>query len=203
MVLLKEIEALLFVVGEEGLTLDEMSHILDQSTSTVYDQLLVLREVLEQDENSGITILEVGDSFVLTTKKELSPLLKNFAQSAINQRLSQAALETLAIIAYRQPITRVEIEHIRGVQSSGSIQKLVHRQLIQEKGRVDGPGRAIMYGTTPYFYDYFGLKTMADLPDINELEEEAEEEEIPTDLFFDAFKEQFDEIEKNKKKEDG
>lgn len=88
---------------------------------------------------------------MLSTKKEYASLLKQYAQSSINQSLSQAALECLSIVAYKQPITRAEIEELRGVQSSGSVQKLVTRRLIEEKSRVDGPGRAILYGTTAYF----------------------------------------------------
>ena len=99
----------------------------------------------------------------------------------------------MAIIAYKQPITRVEIEEIRGVQSSGSLQKLQARRLVQEEGRVEGPGRAKLYGTTQYFLDYFGLKTIKELPEIEELENKAEEV-IPQDLFFERFKDQFDQI---------
>ena len=101
----------------------------------------------------------------------------------MSNALSQAALETLSIIAYKQPISRIEIDEIRGVQTSGSIQKLVARQLIEEKYRVDGPGRAILYGTTKYFMDYFGLKSLDELPDIQQMEDELEEE-LPMDLFL-------------------
>ena len=106
----------------------------------------------------------------------------------MSNRLSQAALETLAIVAYKQPITRSEVDEIRGVQSAGSVQKLAARQLIEEKGRVEGPGRAILYGTTEYFMDYFGLKDLEELPDIQSMEEELLEE-LPTDLFFDRYQE--------------
>ena len=91
----------------------------------------------------------------------------------------------MAIIAYKQPITRMEVEET-GVQSSGSVQKLTARQLIEEKGRVEGRGRAILYGTTSYFMDYFGLKDLSELPDIQAMESELEEE-LPLDLFFDRY----------------
>jgi segregation and condensation protein B len=81
----------------------------------------------------------------------------------------------------------MEVEEIRGVQSSGSVQKLVAKRLIEEKGRVDGPGRAILYGTTEYFMDYFGLKSLAELPDIQSMEDELEED-APFDLFYDRYK---------------
>ncbi|MGM0124506.1 segregation and condensation protein B [Enterococcus sp. AZ194] len=183
---LSELEAILFVVGEEGIGLDELSYLLEAETSQVYEWLEDLGDRYEQDEKSALNILEVGNHFVLTTKKKFAKLLKKYAQSPISNKLSQAALETLSIIAYKQPITRIEIEEIRGVQSSGSVQKLVARQLIEDKGRVDGPGRAILYGTTDYFMDYFALKSLDELPDIQSMEMEDEEESM--DLFFDRYK---------------
>mgnify|MGYP002738438768 CR=1 FL=1 len=189
-----KIEALLFVAGNEGLSLTEIGHMLHLPTGAVYDLLMDLKKDYEESATSSLTILEVGESFMLSTKKEFAPLLEQYARSSVNQSLSQAALECLSIVAYKQPITRVEIEDLRGVQSSGSVQKLVSRHLIEEKSRVDGPGRAILYGTTSYFLDYFGLKDVSELPPIDELEIDAEKE-IPNDLFFDRFKEQFDKIE--------
>ena len=183
-----EIEAILFVVGDEGIGLEELSYLLEETTASVYQSIQKLIQQYQLDETSALHILEVGNHFVLTTKKEFAPLLKKYAQSPMSNRLSQAALETLAIIAYKQPITRMEIEDIRGVKSAGSVQKLVARQLIEERGRVDGPGRAILYGTTDYFMDYFGLKTIDELPDIQTLEDDLAEE-LPTDLFFDRYQE--------------
>lgn len=191
--LVQKIEALLFVSGEEGIRMSELSHLTQETTANVYQAVEELKEKYDIDTSSALTILEVGDRFMMTTKKKMAELLKHYAQSSVNQKLSRIALETLAIIAYKQPITRSEIEQIRGVQSSGSIQRLVHKQLIEEKGRVEGPGRAILYGTTAYFFDYFGLKSMDDLPDIHELGEELDEDNESTNLFFDRFKEQFDE----------
>lgn len=189
-----KIEALLFVAGNEGLTLTEISHMINLSTANLYNEITELKKNYEESEESSLTILEVGDRFMLSTKKEYASLLKQYAQSSINQSLSQAALECLSIVAYKQPITRAEIEELRGVQSSGSVQKLVTRRLIEEKSRVDGPGRAILYGTTAYFLDYFGLKTVDELPPVEQLDENAEKE-IPNDLFFDRFKEQFEKLE--------
>ena len=117
-----------------------------------------LNQRYEENEDSALAYFRSWESFLfLSTKKEVAPLLKKYAESPMGNSLSQAALETLSIIAYKQPITRIEVEEIRGVQSSGSVQKLVAKRLIEEKGRVDGPGRAILYGTTEYFMDYFGL----------------------------------------------
>lgn len=182
-----QIEALLFVVGDEGISLEALAELLEEPTHLVYDELQQLQKNYLEDNQRALHILEFGNHFVLTTKKEFAPLLKKYAQSPMSNRLSQAALETLAIIAYKQPITRIEIEEIRGVKTSGSIQTLQARQLICEKGRVEGPGRAILYGTTPFFMDYFGLKTLEELPDIESLEEDTKE---PLDLFFDNYQEQ-------------
>lgn len=188
MTTVSQIEAILFVVGEEGIGLEELSYLLELSTAKTYEALTALKERYASDQQAALNILEVGNHFVLSTKKVFAPLLKKYAQSPISNSLSQAALETLSIVAYKQPISRVEVDEIRGVQSAGSMQKLVARQLIEEKGRIDGPGRAILYGTTAYFMDYFGLKSLEELPDIQQMEEEIAEE-LPLDLFFDRYKE--------------
>ncbi|MGO2891125.1 SMC-Scp complex subunit ScpB [Enterococcus devriesei] len=187
---LSRIEAMLFVVGEEGIGLEELAFTLKKSTPEIYQTVSELKQNYESNEASALTILEVGNHFVLTTKKVFAPLLKDFARSPLANRLSQAALETLSIIAYKQPVTRSEIDELRGVQSSGAVQTLVARQLIEEKGRVDGPGRAILYGTSTYFMDYFGLKDMEDLPDVQKMEEDLADDEEPLDLFYDRFKEE-------------
>lgn len=184
------IEALLFVAGDEGLSLEEAASLLESTTQEVYTALMKLQQKYKS-RDSGLTLLEVGNRFELATKKDYSAVIKKYAASPYATNLSQAALETLAIVAYKQPITRMEIDEIRGVQSSGSLQKLVLRGLVQEKGRVETPGRPILYGTTEYFMDYFGLKELGDLPDISELGVENEEKE--TDLFFERFSEQFNE----------
>ncbi|AXG37877.1 SMC-Scp complex subunit ScpB [Enterococcus gilvus] len=187
---LSQIEAMLFVVGEEGIGLEELAFSLNRPIPEVYQNILDLKELYENKEQSALTILEVGNHFVLTTKKEFASLLKEFARSPMANRLSQAALETLSIIAYRQPVTRAEIDELRGVQSSGAVQTLVARQLIKEKGRVEGPGRAILYGTSDYFMDYFGLKDMKELPDVQKMEDDLADEAEPLDLFYDRFKEE-------------
>ena len=184
-----KIEALLFVAGDEGISLEEMSGLLKEPTSVVFKAIERLKRHLLESELSALHILEAGNLFILTTKKEYADVIKDYAQSPLSNTLSQAALETLSIIAYKQPITRSEIDEIRGVQTSGAVQKLVVRQLIKEVGRVDGPGRAILYGTTDYFMNYFGLEDLADLPSISEMENEIEKE-LPTDLFFANFQEE-------------
>ncbi|EPN9409256.1 SMC-Scp complex subunit ScpB [Enterococcus faecium] len=181
---LSELEALLFIVGEEGISNEELSGLLNLSEAEVANLVKELRDSYAQNPHSALHIFETESHYVLTTKKELAPLLKRYAQGTSNT-LSQAAVETLAIIAYKQPITRAEIEQIRGVQVSGAVQRLAAHKLIEEKGRVEGPGRPILYGTTGYFLDYFGLKSLEELPDTQEMEISLEEDVLP-DLFFDG-----------------
>lgn len=185
-----KLEALLFVAGEEGISLEELSFLVNETTASIYKELELLQNRYLEEE-TALNLLEVGNHYLLSTKKDYADLIKKYAQSPLSNNLSQAALETLSIIAYKQPVTRLEVDEIRGVQSSGSVQKLVARQLIEEKGRIDGPGRAILYGTTKYFMDYFGLKTIEELPAINQMEIEYEPE-LPSDLFFDRFKDQLE-----------
>lgn len=178
----RELEALLFIAGQEGIGLDDLSYVLKEPTADVFAAIQLLNQQFEEDNHSPYIILELGNQFVLSTKKELNPLLKEYAQSPLSAKLSQAALETLAIIAYKQPVTRTEIETIRGVKTTGSIQKLIALQLIQEMGRVDGPGRAILYGTTEYFMNYFGIKNLTELPDIEQMSAD-----LADDSTFDLF----------------
>jgi segregation and condensation protein B len=184
---LSELEAILFIVGEEGISLEEISYLLMIDKKESMARLAELKEKYEKDPDSALHILETDERAVLTTKKELASLLKRYVQGTSNT-LSQAAIETLAIIAYKQPITRIEIEQIRGVQASSAVQRLSAHHLIEEKGRVDGPGRPILYGTTSYFLDYFGLNSLKDLPDIQAMENTLNEE-VPLDLFFDEMNE--------------
>lgn len=178
----RELEALLFIAGQEGIGLDELSYVLKEPTADVFAAIQLLNRQFEEDSHSPYIILELGNQFVLSTKKELNPLLKEYAQSPLSAKLSQAALETLAIIAYKQPVTRTEIETIRGVKTTGSIQKLIALQFIQEMGRADGPGRAILYGTTEYFMNYFGIKNLTELPDLEQMSAD-----LADDSTFDLF----------------
>ncbi|MCC4312023.1 SMC-Scp complex subunit ScpB [Carnobacterium maltaromaticum] len=183
------IETLLFVAGDEGLSLEEIATVLECTTQFAFQLLTQLQKNYESSKASGLMLLEVGNHYQLATKKEYAGIIKKYAVSPLSTNLSQAALETLAIIAYKQPLTRMEIDEIRGVQTSGALQKLLLRGLIEDKGRVNGPGRAILYGTTNYFMDYFGLKNIKELPAIDELEQD--QEEVESDLFFEKFNQQF------------
>lgn len=162
------LEGLLFVAGDDGITLEEASYILELERSAVRQLLDELKKRLE-DENSGLELLLTASHYKLVTKASLKSYIEKYAVSPYSSQLSQASLETLAIIAYKQPVTRVDIESIRGVQSSGSIQKLLLRDLIKEAGRLETPGRPKLYKTTAYFMDYFGLESLDALPDASDL----------------------------------
>ena len=162
------LEGLLFVAGDDGISLEEASYILELERSAVRQLIDELKKRLE-DENSGLELLLTASHYKLVTKASLKSYIEKYAVSPYSSQLSQASLETLAIIAYKQPVTRVDIESIRGVQSSGSIQKLLLRDLIEEAGRLDSPGRPKLYKTTAYFMDYFGLESLDALPDASDL----------------------------------
>lgn len=185
------IEAILFVAGDDGLTLEELSKL----TGKTLDSMAVLIEDLaikyHNDEESGILLIETANKFQIVTKKEYADAIKRYAQSPFSQTLSRALLETLAIIAYRQPVTRIEIEDIRGVQVTSNLKKLRTRQLIEEVGRLDKPGKPLLYGTTSYFLDYFGINSIEELPELVDVDND---DEI-SDLFYKNFQQSFDEDE--------
>ena len=189
------IEAVLFVAGDDGLTLEELSKL----TEKTLDAMAILIEDLaikyHNDEESGVLLIETANRFQIVTKKEYADAIKRYAQSPFLQTLSRPLLETLAIIAYRQPVTRIEIEEIRGVQVTGNLQKLRIRQLIEETGRLDKPGKPLLYGTTPYFLDYFGINSIEELPELVDVEND---DEI-SDLFYKKFQQSFDDYEQEKK----
>jgi segregation and condensation protein B len=170
------LEGLLFVSGEDGLSIKTIAEVVEMDAEVVQSVL----EDLQQDfvrEGRGLRIAEVAGGFRLTTAAEHAPYFEKLAYSPSRSSLSQAALETLSIIAYRQPITRVEIEEIRGVKADRALQSLVSKDLIEEVGRADALGRPILYGTTKAFLDYFGLSGLNQLPDpvVAEGDDELEE----------------------------
>lgn len=181
------VEGLLFVSGDEGMSVRKIAKITEESESTV---LNVLNELIEdyKHESRGMTIMKSNDVYHLTTKREHSLYYKKLLQNPQTSRLSQAMLETVAIIAYKQPVTRVEIEHIRGVKSEYAIQTLLARSLIEEVGRKNTIGRPILYGTTKEFLTYFGLTSLEELPPLPEKQDVNERDEN-VDLFLSQFKE--------------
>jgi segregation and condensation protein B len=182
------LESLLFAAGDEGLSLKQLAEVLEVNELHASEMIEDLRQEYDRDDKRGIMIVQLAGTFQLATKKENAAYLKKLVDSPHTSTLSQAALETLAIIAYKQPITRAEIEDIRGVKTERPLHTLIAKVLIKEVGRAEGTGRAILYGTTKEFLDYFGLKNLKELP---QLPEKAEEEYIQeeADLFFEKFQE--------------
>ncbi|KGB50984.1 segregation and condensation protein B [Leuconostoc mesenteroides P45] len=184
---LSQIEALLFVSGDEGISVKNMSIITGFDRSAIQGLLEELVLKYDTDLSSALQIRESDDVYRLVTKPELGGTVKQYFDSPVNATLSQAQLETLVIVAYKQPITRVEIDTIRGVQSSGTLQKLALRQLVHEVGRKDEPGRPIMFGTTDEFLDYFGLKSIEELPPLPDFNMLDLSDDIDGELFTSSF----------------
>lgn len=177
------LEGLLFVVGEDGLTLDQIEDVLEITEEESKELVTELKKDYE-DKSRGLRIDFLGNRFKITTKFEHKEYYQKLIENPETNFLSQAALETLAIIAYNEPITRVQVDAIRGVGSSSIIRKLVAKGFIKETGRSDMPGRPILYETTHEFLDYFGLSTIGDLPKIDDILNEVEEnEEDNKDLY--------------------
>ncbi len=183
------LEGLLFVVGEEGLTLEQIENVLEIDEEESKNLIMELKKDYE-DENRGLRIDFLGNRFKLTTKFEHKQYYQKLIENPETNTLSQAALETLAIIAYNEPITRVQVDAIRGVGSVAIIRKLVAKGFIKESGRSDLPGRPILYETTNEFLDYFGLSSIEDLPDISEIvSQEVDEVDESNDLYTSKYTE--------------
>lgn len=159
------LEGLLFVVGDEGLTIEELKSILELEE----EKIRLLIEELKTDcdnENRGLDITILGNRLKMITKKEHKDYIIKLINLSESDTLSESALEVLAIVAYNQPVTRLMIDEIRGVSSSYLVRKLAYKNLICEIGRSESAGRPILYGTTSLFLDYFGLKSIGDLPQV-------------------------------------
>lgn len=176
------IEGLLFVAGDEGLGIAEIAEITEQANKEVKASIRELQQDYQNGER-GLQIIETGGTFKLATLAEHAVYFERMAASPTRSALSQAALETLSIIVYKQPITRVEIEEVRGVRSDRALQTLVAKELIREVGRAEAVGRPILYGTTKLFLDYFGLNSLDDLPETTSFETEYNLEEETRLLF--------------------
>lgn len=184
-------EGLLFASGDEGITIKQLARVLKVQDQTAESLLEELKSDYEST-NRGIQMMHSHDVFQLTTKPEHSPYLTTLLETPPSARMSQAALETLAIIAYKQPITKTEIEDIRGVKSDRPVQTLISRSLIEEVGRKEGAGRPRLFSTTRDFLAYFGLTSLDELPPLPEDANTNQLEEEEADLFFDKFSEQIE-----------
>lgn len=178
------LESLLYVAGDEGLTKEELARILENSNEEINTLVLELTNDYK-NENRGLEVECYGDRVKIITKKEYSQYLKKMFSEETSENLSPSALETLAIIAYNEPITRLMVDEIRGVSSAHIIRKLVFKNLVKDLGKSELPGRPMLYGVTEQFLDHFGLSSIEDLPKL----EVKEKEEETQDLFTSKYKE--------------
>lgn len=183
--MLAVLEGLLFLVGEDGMTIEQIMNILEVNKEEAFNLIDDLKKSYDNN-NRGIRIHFLGNTFKLTTKSEHHMYYEKLLTDEENNTLSNSALETLAIIAYNEPITRIQVDEIRGVQTGQLIRKLVAKGLVKESGRSELPGRPILYKTTSEFLDYFGLSTINDLPKINVSSQEKDE----VDLYNSKYKEE-------------
>lgn len=176
------LEGILFVVGDEGINLKNLCEVMNIDIEEAKALLLKLKESYESDER-GIRISYLGDAFKLTTKEIHKEYYQKLVENPETNTLSPSTLEVLAIIAYNQPITRVEIDTMRGVSSNHIIRKLVAKGLIKEAGKSKMPGRPNLYRTTSEFLDCFGLSSLNELPKINDEIQEEDETELFTSIY--------------------
>lgn len=161
------LEALLFLSGEP-ISISTIKDVIELPESEI--KMLMDRLIAEHKErNKGLMIVEIANGYQMVTNPEYADWIKKFRSAHISSKLSMPALETLAIIAYKQPIIRAEIEQIRGVNSDSAIRTLIEKRLIKIMGRKEVPGRPFVYGTTREFLQYFGLKDLTELPPLKDL----------------------------------
>ena len=178
-----QLEALLYVAGDNGIESTNLCELLQIGKPALRELTKSLQEKLHQNSDSGLQIQQLNDSYKLTTRPEVSKPIENFFQKDLTKSLSQSALEILSIIAYKQPITRIEIDEIRGVNSSGALQTLIWRGLVKINGKKEAPGHPNLYVTTDYFLQYFGYQSLADLPLIEDFADDSVNAEGEIDLF--------------------
>lgn len=177
--LIRNLEAVLYLAGDDGIDAHNLCELLNISIPELEMLIKELIEKYQRDASSALQIIQINNIYKLTTNREVSSIVEKYFAKDLAKNLSQSALEILSIIAYKQPITRVEIDEIRGVNSSGAIQTLIWRGLVKTDGKKEAPGHPNLYRTTDYFLQYFDFKSLTDLPLIEDFEEDA----TPTDLF--------------------
>lgn len=173
------VEAILFTMGE-SVEVAKIASAIGHDEETTRKLIRGMMDRYDK-ENRGIRIIELEDSFQLCTKKEMYEYLIRVAKQPRRYTLTEVLLETLSIVAYKQPVTRLEIEKIRGVKSDHAVNKLVEYGLVEEKGRLEAPGRPLLFGTTEEFLRRFSLQSLDELPSVNPeqieyFKEEAEDE---------------------------
>ncbi|MGL5384010.1 MAG: SMC-Scp complex subunit ScpB [Culicoidibacterales bacterium] len=181
---LQIIEGLLFIQGEDGVTIEDIMITLEVKRA---EATQLIEQLRQQYDHRGLTIMHTSGKYRLATRKEQSHYYQRFFSQPKRQTLSKAALEVLAIIAYNAPITRATIEHIRGVSCEKAIKTLLQFELIKEAGRESTVGRPMLYATTELFLDYFGLVSLAELPPLRQVVIDDVQEEV--DLFMTRYQE--------------
>lgn len=169
------LEAILFVAGEPVAVAD-----LAQALEVSEMEIMHAVEALEREcERRGVTVHRYGDHLRMETRPEYAPYVERLLQPVQRQTLSQTAMETLAVIAYRQPVTKGEVEQVRGVKCDYSVQSLLHKGLIREAGRKEALGRPILYATTDRFLEHFGISDIRELPPLPDVQEKVDEPLTP------------------------
>ena len=163
------LEALLFT-AKEAIAIDDIADTIDLTLAETEEYIEVIKKEFNQKRSHGIQLKEYDDKFILATKPHLAPYVKKLHHISKTKNLSQAALETLAIIAYKQPVTRSHIEKIRGVKVEKTLMTLSKYGIIKELGRKDTTGNPIVYGTTEEFLKQFDLNSLSELPDVDDIE---------------------------------
>jgi len=181
----QHIEALIFC-SEQSISIDEIAASLkitfdwDLSEEEILDAIARIKTKYESDD-FAFGLEEIAEGFQFLTKKDYHATVSALIQHKAKKKLSTSAMETLAIIAYKQPVTKGEVEHIRGVNCDYAIQKLLEKELIEIKGKSDAPGKPIVYVTSTLFMDYFGIKSVKDLPELKDLHIEQNEIGLPVE----------------------
>lgn len=183
------LESLLFV-SHDPLTLDKLVAVLEDWPKPVVKATLDSMKSEFEEKGRGFLIAEIAGGFLMVTRPEYSGYIKRLAKAKASSKLSRSALETLAIIGYKQPITRSEIEKVRGVETSGVLRTLLDQKLVRIVGRQDVPGRPIVYGTSKQFLQRFGLRDLRDLPPLKELKDLGSPDSLPLESLFDSAEEE-------------
>jgi segregation and condensation protein B len=198
------IESLIFA-SEKAITFEELSSAVEETLELIInptdiDAAIQLVKEKYNSEDYAIEVVEISGGFSFMTKGAYHLTIANYLKQTTNKKLSKAALETLSIIAYKQPVSKSEIESIRGVNCDYAVQKLLDKELIEIKGRSEGVGKPLLYGTSEKFFDYFGLKGVQDLPKLKDFEMPENAIGTPEDIDVDVVvngEKQFVEEEKN------
>ena len=161
-------EALLFV-SDKPIVLDQLKQVFPELNPAEIDEVIKKLQDEYADRNAGMVVVEIAGGWQMLSNSHAASYIREFYKTRTKEKLSRPALETLAIIAYKQPVGRAEVEVIRGVNSDGVVAHLLNKGLIKITGRKEVPGRPFLYGTTKEFLEYFGLKSLADMPKIEEL----------------------------------